>query len=303
VRQLVTAISWYIWKGAILRVPLSPLQRQRDSRGLGLIDIAAKCCTLFLTRLKDQGKGKDTLTAAWLHIWHRRAPKDNPPNIEAILRTLEFIRIYVFEWAYMTPRRQDESRRAFTRRVYATLRKMYTAECTPREVCIMQLQPRIDWATVWNNFYNTQTSEGAVSAWYVVIHDILPTHTRLHRICLVESEACSPYGKQDTTLNRLTECGISQEIWEWVRTRLALIHRTDRKRIPTDWLLWPSFRLWSRHRHQATLWFLTNTVYYVVQNRRTMSLQSYIEFLCRTRRKTYQGKKRMELVGSYLEVL
>jgi len=78
----------------------------------------------------------------------------------------------------------------------------------------MQFKPRIDWATVWNNFYNTRTSEGARSAWYVVIHDILPTHTRLHRIRLVESEACSLCGKRDTTLHRLTECGISQEIWK-----------------------------------------------------------------------------------------
>jgi len=46
VRKITTAISWYIWKGAILRVPLSTLQRQTESRGLGLIDIAAKCRTL-----------------------------------------------------------------------------------------------------------------------------------------------------------------------------------------------------------------------------------------------------------------
>jgi len=167
----------------------------------------------------------------------------------------------------------------------------------------MQFKPRIDWATVWNNFYNTQTSEGAGSAWYVVIHNILPTYTRLHRIHLVESEACSLCGKQDTTLHQLTECRISQEIWDWTRTRLALIHRTDRKRIPTDWLLWPSFRLWPRQCHQAMLWILVNMVYYVVQNRRTMSPQDCIEFLHRTRWKTYQRKKRMELVGNYLEVL
>ena len=115
VRQLATAISWYIGKGAIVRVPLSTLQRETESGGLGLIDIAAKCHTLFLTRLRDQGEGKATLTAAWLCIWDQRAPKDSPPNIQAIPRTLEYIPIYVFEWAYMTPRRQDEPRRAFTR--------------------------------------------------------------------------------------------------------------------------------------------------------------------------------------------
>jgi hypothetical protein len=55
-KQLTTAISWYIWKGAILRVPLSTLQRQTESGGLGLIDIPAKCRTIILTVLRDQGK-------------------------------------------------------------------------------------------------------------------------------------------------------------------------------------------------------------------------------------------------------
>jgi hypothetical protein len=289
-RRLTTAISWYIRKGAILRVPLSTLQSQTERGGLGLIDIVAKCRTIFLTRLRDQEEGD------------QHAPKDNPPNIQAIPRTLEFIRIYVFEWAYITRRRQDESRRAFARRVYITLRKMYTAECTARELRVMQLQPRIYWATVWNNFYNTRTSEGARPAWYVVIHDILPTHTSLHIIRLGESEAWSLCGKQDTTLHRLMECGISQGICECTLSRLALIHRTDQKWIPTGWLLWPNFRQWPR-RHQETLWILGNMVHYVVQNRRTMSLQDCIDFLHRTRWKTYQGNKRMELLGNYLEVL
>jgi len=58
VRQLATAISWCIWKGVILRVPLSTLQRQTESGDLGLIDIAAKCRAIFLTSLRDQGKGR-----------------------------------------------------------------------------------------------------------------------------------------------------------------------------------------------------------------------------------------------------
>jgi hypothetical protein len=78
-RQPATAISWYIWKVAILRVPLSTLHRQTKSGGLGLIDIAAKCRTLS-NKIKGAGE-KDTLTTARLRIWDRRVPKDNPPNI------------------------------------------------------------------------------------------------------------------------------------------------------------------------------------------------------------------------------
>jgi hypothetical protein len=150
----------------------------------------------------------------------------------AIPLTFEYLRIYAFELANITtPRRQDESHRTFTRRV------MYTSECTQREVRVVLLQPGIEWVRVWNDLHNTRASEGARSAWYMVVHDIFPTHFRLHRIRLVDSEDFFLRGKQDTTLHRLTECGLGQEIWEWTRSRLAAIHRTDRRHIPSDWLL------------------------------------------------------------------
>jgi hypothetical protein len=49
-RQLLTAVSWYIWRGAIFSVPLSTLQRRTEEGGLNLSDITAKCRTVFLTR-------------------------------------------------------------------------------------------------------------------------------------------------------------------------------------------------------------------------------------------------------------
>jgi len=105
---------------------------------------------------------------------------------------------------------------------------MNTAECTPRDVRVMQLRPGIEEARAWNNLNNKRTSKGARSAWYMVVHNVLHTHAMLHTIRLVDTEACPLCGKQDTTLHLLTECGAGQEIWEWTRTRLSSIHRTDR---------------------------------------------------------------------------
>jgi len=156
---------------------------------------------------------------------------------------------------------------------------------------------------MWENLHIIPTSEGARSAWYMVIHDLIPTNTRLHRIRLVDTQDCTLCGKQDTMIHRLTECGEGEEIWEWTRTRLAAINRTDRRHIPPGWLLGPNFRLWPRQRHLATLWILANLVFYLVNNRRTMSREDYIDFLRRARWKHYQGKKRWETVGNYLEIL
>jgi hypothetical protein len=66
VRQLNTAISWFLWKGEIFRVPLSTLQRPTEFGGRGLINIVAKCMTLFILRMEEQGRRADTLTTDWL---------------------------------------------------------------------------------------------------------------------------------------------------------------------------------------------------------------------------------------------
>ena len=140
---------------------------------------------------------------------------------------------------------------------------MSTAETKPREVCIMQLQPAIDWSLVWGNLHNVILSYGVRSAWYLVIHGTIPTNMRLHRIRLKGTEKCTQCGRRDTVLHRLTECGLRQEIWEWIRTRIAGIQRTDPKRIPNEWLLRLCVKLWPWHRQQATLWFLVSMVFFM----------------------------------------
>ena len=130
-----------------------------------------------------------------------------------IPRILEYLRIYFHEWAYMEPERQ-----AFKRSVYDTLRTASTVE-----VRVRQLQPSIDWSLVWDNLHNVILPDGARSAWYTVIHHIIPTNVRLHRIRLMDTENCTQCGRQDTVLHRLTECGVGQEIWEWTPIRIARI--------------------------------------------------------------------------------
>ena len=50
------------------------------------------------------------------------------------------------------------------------------------------------------------------------------------------------------------------------------------------------------------MWILANMLFYLVQKRRTLSLEDYIDFMCRSRWKAYQRKNRMQRMGTYLEV-
>jgi hypothetical protein len=54
VRQITTVILWYVWRGGIFRVPVSTLYRKETDSGLNLVDLQAKCMTLYLARLHRQ---------------------------------------------------------------------------------------------------------------------------------------------------------------------------------------------------------------------------------------------------------
>ena len=190
----------------------------------------------------------------------------------------------------MELQRQAETGRTFKRKVYDTLRTMSTAETKPRAVRIMQLQPAIDWSRVWDHLHNVISPDGATSARYMVIHDIIPRNARLRRIRLTNTDKRTQFGRQDTKLNRLTQYGVRQEIWEWNRPRIARLQRTDQRRLPTEWPLRPCFKLWPRRIHQATLCFLAGIGFCVVNHRRTLSVLDCTDFIRRTRWKIIRTK-------------
>jgi hypothetical protein len=65
IRQLNTAMSWYLWQGDTFRVSLSTLCRRKEHRGLALIHAEAKFRALFLYRLQTLSQNAGTM-AQWL---------------------------------------------------------------------------------------------------------------------------------------------------------------------------------------------------------------------------------------------
>jgi hypothetical protein len=76
----------------------------------------------------------------------------------------------------------------------------------------------------------------------------------------------------------------------------------DPRHIPKEWLLCHCCKLWTRQKHQTTLWYLASMVLYAVNQSRTLSVLDYTDLMHHTRWKIYQDKTRMQLVGNYLEV-
>jgi hypothetical protein len=72
---------------------------------------------------------------------------------------------------------------------------------------------------------------------------------------------------------------------------------------PTEWLLWPQFRLWPPPRHRAVSWTLATFVEFRSQRGALLALSDLHDFFQRAKRKLYQSRNRMRLVGNYLDVL
>ena len=65
--------------------------------------------------------------------------------------------------------------------------------------------------------------------WYRVIHDIIPTDVRLHRIRVSPTDNCSECNNTDTLSHRLAECGENKMRWEWIQKIIARMWRMWRK--------------------------------------------------------------------------
>ena len=168
---------------------------------------------------------------------------------------------------------------------------------------IVQQNPETDWRRVWQNLHNTGSTQMITAVWYLVVHDLVPTNLRLHKIHLAESPNCSNCGRLDTRLHRLCECGEGEQIWRWTQQRVAWVMRTTPNNIPVEWVLRPQFRIWPPQRNRAVLWMLAHMVWYRMQGRRRQSVLDYCDFMRRARWKTERQAGTRELLANYLVVL
>jgi len=106
--------------------------------------------------------------------------------------------------AYITPREQDEAPRCFRRRIYAPLHSMVLALKGAQDVRIMTQHPTTSWSRVWENLHAVWSSEELKEAWFMVIHDLIPTNDRLTKTQQSAMNNCQHCGQIDTLIHRLS---------------------------------------------------------------------------------------------------
>ena len=135
--------------------------------------------------------------------------------------------MYAVNITYITPLEEDEVTRCFRRRIYASLHGMALALKGAQDVRIMTQHPNSPFSKVWGNLHAVWSSEELKAAWFMVIHDLIPTNDRLAKIQRSTTKNCQHCGRVDTPINRLIECSEGADIWRWTRTRIAIILHMD----------------------------------------------------------------------------
>ena len=300
IRQINTAIAWFIWRGDIFRVPLSTLYKPKHQGGWGLINVHAKCRALLIFRMQTRVKKPGSITERLLNIWNLTTSRPNPPNRSTIPRALVHLLILELDSAYITSQQHDESDKVYKKRLYYTQLTMLQAEIPCAKMRIERIWTGTHWDAVWKNLWATPVPEYIKACWYKALHDIVPTNARLYAIHISSTDRCSQCLGIDTIQHRITGCVEGAQQWTWTKRCIAYMLRTVPSRIPDDWLLRPDFTLWPSKRHRAVLWLLAHYVCFRTRQDGGLTILDYFDFLRRCRWKLYRGKKRFEQVGNYL---
>jgi len=296
-RKLNTLISWFIWCGEIFRVPLSTLQRGRDIGGWDLVSMWAKCMALFIYRVQAQGRHEGSFTATWLMRWNIQSGAGNPPYLDVIPAVRGHLREYVADVAYIRSRDNTETCK---KHLYTTLKALIITDNRHQEMRITKLWPHADWVTIWKNLQAAPVSGLDTATWYKVIHDIIPTNVRLHRITMSPTDTCKDCGGKDTLEHCLTECGEGTTTWGHTKSIIARILRTSAANIPHEWLVRPQFSLWPPQCHRAVLWVLARYVTFRTNHPCHLTQQDLMDLVRRSKWKMYQQTSRSKNIANIL---
>jgi hypothetical protein len=159
-----------------------------------------------------------------------------------------------------------------------------------------------NWKAIWRNITAKILPLRIRSIWYTIVHDIVPTNSRLHDINLHETGNCQYCGTRDTLIHRFTECNEAKMIWSWMQKSVACYLRMNSWHVPNTWITLPDFEIYPLQRNNATISMIGHMLGYVYDNP-SLTLQDFLDFLKRARWKEYSRRSQFKICGNYLDVI
>lgn len=241
-------IGNFLWSGFIFRVKRNTLYRQLNEGGLGLINVKLKALALLTKTLYQSIQlPNGNMFAIMIKQWHSNMTAWVPAYLKNT---------------------HDELQNLFEEhsRVQDIYKNSLQVKDEVPTICLKY--PEKPWTIVWKNIAMRFLTAAVRSLMFQVVHDIVTTKVKLNAIRLDDNTTCHECAKTDTLMHRVVDCR-GHAVWRRMKEHLKRLNQFDNVAIPDEQLVTLSFEEAPVHRHNATVWFVANTVYFILEGSKT----------------------------------
>ena len=269
IAKIKKVLGNFLWKGNVLRVPLGVMTKSRKEGGMGLINVEVKCEALYIRQILRSIKDEQSFTFYWFNYWFEKIGWQNPPNLQQIPSKLAYIKSVV-QCVVYTREIYEKANIGKIMDIKLTTKEIYKIKNSQRQTDIRIMtknnHKHIAWDKVWKNINNNVLSSQVRSVWFKIVHDVIPTNSRLYKIKLKTEPICEQCLQEDTILHRLTKCRKVQGFWKYVRRKIAILLRTGEDNILGNIVTFPDFDIPFPNKRNALVWFIGNYCNFIINN-------------------------------------
>ncbi len=215
-RRILRAASDFVWRGRLERLAWAELTAPQRAGGLAVAEVATRARALLLKqachRLASGGRPRAHISY-WVGLKLLRFLPGLRVGPHAEVAPPQYVNLAVglqevlgLDWV------RPGSLRGVTA---SALYKEFRGE--PPEPKIMRRLPGQPWPRIWGRLALPGLPQALFEVGFSLIHNILPTGERRHRLRLAASPACDNCGAQtDSILHTFTACRRVAEAWEYL---------------------------------------------------------------------------------------
>ena len=204
-----TEIFQFIWNSKSNPVKREVLNRDKDSGGIGLINMFYKAKSIFLNTtlrlfLNSDGNGL---------IWYYLAHKVTDIFPITIYQNIRNRNTPYYDYA-VDGLKKCKDIKGFPRLNSKMIYKLLLPDTKPS---IEAMYPYYDWNNIWKNINFRYINVGDRPVLFKYCHEILTNNKRLYQIRIEDSPLCATCNVEDSNIHRFYFCQKVQDCLDWLR--------------------------------------------------------------------------------------
>ena len=214
-------IIWrFVWVGKLEKLALDETKNTREQGGLNIVCVRSKADALFLRQtcriLAEPNLNSYKHVKYWIGLYLRQALPDMGGGDHADITPDYFKHLQeLFLEAHANEIINIQSLNSVpAKEIY----KEFTDTFPPPKV--IYKYENLPWKDIWVRLNKPVISSNVRDIMFLVIHNILPTRDRLHRLNQCRSDQCDQGDGTEDVEHLFTSCVRTQVAWAWCRRKI-----------------------------------------------------------------------------------